>query len=214
MDKALSSGSVAEEDIAEIAASLVEFHGAVPIIQDPRYNSPDMVAEQIADLSCVKETVDSACGMGEKVDLIVEASLKFIEENKDLMRNRQADGMVKECHGDLHSGNIFIGEEKHIFDCIEFNEDFRFIDVASEIAFMAMDLDAREHGELGEAFVKKYVEGSGDVGLEKLLGLYKCYRANVRAKVAALGYSQNPSEEGKKNIEKYLLLAEKYAKEL
>ncbi len=214
MDKVLETGGITVADVEEIAGEIAEFHQAVPSIQDPRYNSPEMVKEQIDDLASVRGVVEAACGMGEKIDFILKKSAEFIEKNEGLLRNRQADGMVKECHGDLHSGNIFVGKKKHIFDCIEFNEDFRCIDVASEIAFMAMDLDARGRKDLGNVFVGKYLQLSEDAELEKLLGLYKCYRANVRAKVAALGYAQNPTGEGKGNMKKYLVLAEKYAQEL
>ena len=214
MDRALENGEVGRENVEEVAKEIAEFHDAVPVIQDPRYNSPEMVKEQIDDLGSVKATVESACGMGEKVDFILEKSDSFIQENEGLMRHRQVDGMVRDCHGDLHTSNVFVAEKKYIFDCIEFSEDFRFIDIASEVAFMAMDLDAKGREDLSEVFVGKYLELSGDSDLRKLLDFYKCYRANVRAKVAALGYAQNPTEEGKENMEKYLLLAEKYAQNI
>lgn len=211
MDAVLAEGGVDRANVEELASALAEFHGAVPAIQDPAFNSPEMVKEQVEDLASVRGAVENACGMGAKIDFILGKSAKFIEENEKLMRNRQVDGMVRECHGDLHSGNVFVAEKKYIFDCIEFNEEFRFIDVASDVAFMAMDLDAKGNEGLSGVFVGKYLELSGDPDLEKLLDFYKCYRANVRAKVAALGYLQNPTEEGKENMEKYLLLAEKYA---
>ena len=214
MDQVLDGGNVDVPEVEALAKTISEFHAGVPSIQDPRYNSPEMVRGQIADLASVRGIVEGACGMGEKIDFILQKSSQFIDENENLLRNRQADGMIKECHGDLHSGNIFMGEKRYVFDCIEFSEDFRCIDTASEIAFMAMDLDARGREDLGTAFVGKYLELSGDSGAEKLLGLYKCYRANVRAKVAALGYSQNPTKEGKRDMEKYLRLAEKYAQSL
>ncbi|MBD3397741.1 AAA family ATPase [Candidatus Micrarchaeota archaeon] len=214
MDRALEEGEVDRGNVEEVAKEIAGFHNAVPVIQDPRYNSPEMVKEQIDDLGSVKETVESACGMGEKVEFVLEKSDLFIRENEGLMRNRQVDGMVRDCHGDLHTSNVFVAEKKYIFDCIEFSEDFRFIDIASEVAFMAMDLDARGREDLSEVFVGKYLELSGDPNLMKLLDFYKCYRANVRAKVAALEYLQNPTEEGKRNVEKYLSLAQKYAGKL
>jgi aminoglycoside phosphotransferase family enzyme/predicted kinase len=212
MDLLLAEGKVEKEDVEELAGIVADFHSAIPVEQDPQYNSPEMVRGHIDDLASVRNTVEKACGMGAKIDFVLQKSAEFIEKNEDFLRSRQADGMIRECHGDLHSGNIFFGEKKFIFDCIEFNEDFRFIDVASEIAFMAMDLDAHGRSDLSEVFVKKYSGISGDVDLKKLLNFYKCYRANVRAKVAALGYGQHPTEEGKKRIEKYLTLAEEYAK--
>lgn len=212
MDVLLNEGKVEASDVDEIAVIVADFHAGIPIEQDPKYNSPEMVREHIEDLSSVRDVVEKACGMGEKVDFILGKSSEFLEKNDAFLRNRQAEGMVRECHGDLHSGNIFFGDKKYIFDCIEFNEDFRFIDVASEIAFMAMDLDAHGRKDLGEVFVKRYSGISHDLGLKKLLDFYKCYRANVRAKVAALGFRQHTSEEGKARIEKYLNLAEEYAK--
>ena len=127
------------------------------------------------------------------------------------MRN----GRVKDCHGDLHSGNIFVpGRDIVIIDCIEFNREFRCVDVASEIAFMAMDLDAHGREELSGVFVSEYLARTGDRGLTKLLDFYKCYRANVRAKIAAIEWSQTKSRESRGRIAKYMALAARYANSL
>jgi hypothetical protein len=108
----------------------------------------------------------------------------FMEKNHALFEARLKEGRIKWCHGDLHSGNIFVvGENVYIFDAIEFNERFACSDVASDIAFLAMDLDFRRRTYLSDFFVRKYVEKSGDVGITKLLDFYKCYRAFVRGKV-------------------------------
>ncbi len=214
MDKALEKGEVGRENIEELAETIAKFHGSVPVIQDPRYNSPEMIKEQIDDLESVKSIIEEATGMGNKIGLVLEKSGEFIKNNERVLKNRQVEGMVKDCHGDLHSRNVFVADRKYVFDCIEFNEDFRFIDVASEIAFMAMDLDFRGKEELSELFVKKYLEISGDTGMPGLLDFYKCYRANVRAKVAAIEYGQGKNESKKEEMEKYLGLAEKYAKSL
>lgn len=212
MDKLIKENKVTEEQIKEIAKIIVEFHSRIEVIKDKTYNSPEMLKEQIDDLAGVKETVEKACGMGEKIDFILEKCVKFIEENKELLRKRQEDGKIKECHGDLHTGNIFLLDKPIIFDCIEFSKDFRYGDTIGEVGFMAMDLDAQGKKEFSNIFIEEYIRLSKDSEVSKLLNLYKCYRANVRAKVAALGYMQSPSEENKKNIIKYLELAERYAK--
>ena len=67
-----------------------------------------------------------------------------MENNKSLFENRIKNGKIRDCHGDLHSGNIFITEKICIFDAIEFNDRFRYSDVASDVAFLAMDLDFQE----------------------------------------------------------------------
>ncbi|MFP3949637.1 MAG: AAA family ATPase [Candidatus Micrarchaeia archaeon] len=214
MDRALEKGEVGRENIEELAETIAKFHNSVPLIQDPAYNSPEMIKEQIDDLESVRGIVEEASGMGEKIGVVLEKSGEFIKKNEGMLKNRQVEGMVRDCHGDLHSKNVFVADKKYVFDCIEFNEDFRFIDVASEIAFMAMDLDYRGKEELSELFVKKYLELSGDTEMPELLDFYKCYRANVRAKVAAIEYGQSKNESKKGEMEKYLVLAEKYANKL
>ena len=117
--------------------------------------------------------------------LIREKVIEFMKKNRDLFAKRVADKRIRECHGDIHSGNIFIADKIYIFDAIEFNERFRHCDVASEIAFLAMDLDFKGRNDLSSFFVEKYVQYSRDSELVKLLDFYKCYRAYVRGKVTS-----------------------------
>jgi uncharacterized protein len=214
MDLLLDKGKVTGEHVREIAAVVAGFHGKIDTITDKKYSSAEVVKKQIDDLKEFRETIDGACGLGKTVDFILEESDAFIAKNRELFSKRQDGGKIKDCHGDLHSANIFISEKIVIFDCIEFSRDFRFVDTASEVAFMAMDLDAFGREDLSQFFVDTYVKLSSDTGLPELLQIYKCYRANVRAKIAAIDYSQNKSDEAKERIRKYVLLAENYAKGL
>ncbi len=111
----------------------------------------------------------------------------FMKENKDLFSQRLMKGFVKWCHGDLHSGNIFVVDDKiYIFDAIEFNENFACSDVANDIAFLLMDLEFRHRRFLSDYFLKRYIEKTGDEDVKRLLDFYKCYRAYVRGKVNGL----------------------------
>ncbi|MBN1170100.1 hypothetical protein JXA56_03680 [Candidatus Micrarchaeota archaeon] len=211
MDNMLSEGKITERHVRKIAEIVAGFHGK---IESAGGYTPEIVWNQIKDLENYKKTIESASGLGEKVDPVLEKCRIFIEKNRELMVRRAMEGKVKDCHGDLHSGNIFIVNGIRIIDGIEFSRQFRCVDVASEIAFMAMDLDAFGREDLSRAFVEEYVNKTGDLELRPLLNLYKCYRANVRAKVAAIDYSQHPGHEPRKMIGKYILLAEKYAKQL
>ena len=96
-----------------------------------------------------------------------------------------AGGYIRDGHGDLHSSNINLPVEAEpvIFDCIEFNERFRFQDSACDLAFLAMDLDFAGRPELSRLLAESYAQASGDVGLWELMNFYKCYRAVVRAKI-------------------------------
>jgi aminoglycoside phosphotransferase family enzyme len=141
----------------------------------------------------------------------------FMKRSASLFEKRMEEGRVRDCHGDIHSGNIFVADRIYIFDAIEFNERFRYSDVASDIAFLAMDLDFKDRIDLSNFFVKRYVEYSGDQELTKLLPFYKCYRAYVRGKVVSFKLKDpNLSREEKraamKEAKAYFKLASTYAK--
>ncbi len=149
--------------------------------------------------------------------LVRERIDDFMKRNVSFFEKRVADGRVRDCHGDIHSGNIFVADRIYIFDTIEFNERFRYSDVASDVAFLAMDLDFKERTDLSNFFVKKYVEYSGDQELTKLLPFYKCYRAYVRGKVTSFKLKDPSigSEEksaAMKEAKAYFKLATTYAK--
>ena len=109
---------------------------------------------------------------------------RFYRENEGLFQRRISGRWVRECHGDLHLGNIFFEDPPVIFDCIEFNERFRCSDVAVDLAFLVMDLDFQGQPELAQRVVERYVEQSGDHGFLELVDFYCCYRAYVRGKIA------------------------------
>jgi aminoglycoside phosphotransferase family enzyme len=123
----------------------------------------------------------------------------FLKTRGELFNGRVNNHRIRDCHGDLHLEHIcLLDPEIVIFDCIEFNERFRFEDVAAEVSFLAMDLDFNGYPEYGEAFVDAYISYSEDEDIRKLLNFYKCYYAYVRGKVVGfkiLGCtSQEPSE--------------------
>jgi uncharacterized protein len=109
---------------------------------------------------------------------------RFLETNEELLEQRLQQGRIRDGHGDLHAGSVCVTHRRlYLFDCIEFNDRFRCADVASEVAFLAMDFDHLGRADFGHAFVDAYVRRSGDRELLALLDFYKCYRAFVRGKV-------------------------------
>lgn len=108
----------------------------------------------------------------------------FFEEQSHLFASRIENNQIRECHGDLHLRNICLWQDKVLlFDCIEFNEEFRFVDVMYDVAFTVMDLEARQRPDLGNAFLNTYVEQTGDWEGLQVLPLYLSRQAYVRAKV-------------------------------
>jgi aminoglycoside phosphotransferase family enzyme len=151
--------------------------------------------------------------------IIREKVKAFLDQNIALFERRKDNGRIRDCHGDIHSGNIFVTDRVYVFDAIEFNERFRYSDVAADMAFLAMDLDFKGRKDLSDHFVKKYVAYSGDKELLELLHFYKCYRAYVRGKVAGFKLSDpDVSEEDKHQAEEearaYFKLATSYAERL
>ena len=153
----------------------------------------------------------------EDFKLIRERVEAFMKRNVSLFEKRTAEGRIRDCHGDIHSGNIFVTDGIYIFDAIEFNDRFRYSDVAADVAFLAMDLDFRERFDLSEFFVERYVKYSGDQELTKLLPFYKCYRAHVRGKVVSFklidpSINREEKSASAKEAKAYFKLAVTYAK--
>ena len=107
----------------------------------------------------------------------------YLDSRRALLAQRVTDRHIRDCHGDLHAAHVCLTDEVCIYDCIEFNDRFRYGDVASEVAFLAMDLDRFCRNDLSRVFVDSYVTYSSDTGVTELLPFYACYRAMVRGKV-------------------------------
>lgn len=155
----------------------------------------------------------------------------FINNHHDLFTKRVADHRIRDGHGDLHLEHICImasGDKRQseynpddivIFDCIEFNERFRYDDVAAEVAFLAMDLDYNGYPDYGNTFVRAYIGYSGDCDIGQLLNFYKCYYAYVRGKVVGFKINEdtikrNERENAGKTAARYFDLAYTYAARL
>ncbi len=217
MDVLLENNAVSDKDIEELAVKISDFHSKAGVVKDGLFGKPEKVWNDIENILIVKDVVEEKLSMGPVLDSVLEKSRAFIDSNNSLFAERIKSGKIKVCHGDLHARNIFIENSVHVFDCIEFNDDFVNIDTASDIAFLLMDLEFRGRKDLADKFLKKYIFLSGDKQALELIPVYKCYRANVRAKVAGLRAMQVEGTEEKEALEeckKYLLLAEEYAGKL
>ncbi|HET7115887.1 MAG TPA: hypothetical protein VFI29_05325 [Hanamia sp.] len=220
MDKLLTQHLVTESDIKKLAEKIAFFHKNTTIIYQ---NDLLDIREKFNDLEGEKKylskQLDSTSSL--IINDAIKFSDKFLDKNKGLIADRLRYGFCRDCHGDLHSRNIFLLPEPVPFDCIEFNDDFRQIDVLNEVAFLCMDLDAFDHPDLSEMFLKYYDEFFPTIKSESeyhLFIYYKSYRANIRAKVNSLrAKSATTDEEKTKSLsasEKYLRLMESYLKEL
>ena len=205
--------------LQRVARTLAEFHDAAetgPEIQAMKglagvtFNCEENFAQ-------TEKYVDTLVPR-ERFERIRTGTRLFLKRRAALFEDRARRGRVRDGHGDLHLDSICITDPIRIFDCIEFNERFRYQDVAEEVAFLAMDLEFTGHGDLAAAFVDAYVEASGDGELRELLAFYKAYRAYVRAKVSSFQSDDAMVSAADKarlrdTAARYYELAERYARE-
>ena len=143
-------------------------------------------------------------------------SEQCFEQLKPVISTRKQQGFIRNCHGDMHLANITLIDNKvTVFDCIEFNDNFRWIDVISEIAFTTMDLIDRKRPDFAARLLDRYLQRTGDYAGLSLMRFYQTYRALVRAKVAMLrhsqaGLSENEKEESLRQYKEYSRLAETF----
>jgi uncharacterized protein len=184
LDRLLARGEVTETMMERIADRLGEFHrNARRGPEVDALGSPEVIAGNWQEnfhqtAPYVGRTIDAEAY--EAIRAWVSSSLN---EHQELLRTRVVDGHICDGHGDIRAESICVTDGLCIFDCIEFNERFRFGDTASEVAFLSMDLAARGRPDLGYYFAEQYALRSSDANLFRLLPFYRCYRAYVRGKV-------------------------------
>ena len=184
MDVLLANDQVSPEMMVRVANRLVEFHQkAETNVNINTFGDLDTIIKNTEENFTQTEKYIGNTISKEKYQHIKAYTESYIGEKAALFHKRVADGRIRDCHGDLHAAHICFTDDICIYDCIEFNDRFRYCDVASEVAFLAMDLDHYGRADLSDGFVKAYIDNSRDGELAKLLSFYKCYRAYVRGKV-------------------------------
>lgn len=220
MDILLSQNKVTAPDIKNLAEKIAFFHKNTDIIYKKDFLD---IQEKFNDLETEKEFLAQQLGNDSSkiISRAIETSDIFMEKNKELLATRFSAGFFRDCHGDLHSRNIFLLPAPQPFDCLEFNDDFRQIDVLNEVAFLCMDLDASGRKDLSALFIDYYNQFFPAMITEEdrnLFIYYKSYRANVRAKVNSLRArsTENSTEKTKalSAVDKYLRLMDNYLKSL
>lgn len=181
----LENNQLTEKMVRQLARLIADFHQraeASPEIS--AYGSLEGVSRNVRENFEQTEQYIGQSISERKYQSIRDYSLGFLKKNAELFQRRVEHGRVKDCHGDLHLDQIcFTPAGVRVIDCIEFNERFRFCDAASDIAFLAMDIERHNRWDLSLALMEEYSGASGDLDVKGLLDFYKCYRAYVRGKV-------------------------------
>jgi uncharacterized protein len=140
---------------------------------------------------------------------------RFYGRNLGLFLDRITAGRIRDCHGDLHMEHICLNEKIAMFDCIEFNDRFRYSDAISDIAFLLMDLEFHGGKDFADKLWSYYAELADEKGTGPLLTFYKVYRAYVRGKVHSfqlddIRISPDEKEQAAKVARDYFRLAREY----
>ena len=212
LKKLIEKDEAKKEDMARISRIIADFHKKAEIndeissygkVESIKLNT-DENFEQTEDFIGI--TISERT-----YRKIKDFTNSFLKEK--IFEKRVEEGKIRDCHGDLHTEHICLSDKIYIFDCIEFNKRFRYQDTASDIAFLLMDLEYNLRPDLARAFLKSYMDFSGDRSALDVLNFYKCYRAYVRGKVEGFKLSDpfiDDKETPKKIARLYFDLAHFY----
>ncbi len=210
-DRLLAAGRLEACHFASLGRLLAEFHADCPIATGDRdHGRPERVRAAVN--GNFEQSLPLAIGEeAARLEALRRWSLEQTRILEPLIEARRRSGRVRECHGDMHLANIALIEGRPVpFDALEFNEDLRWIDTISELAFLTMDLQRRGRPGMANLVRNVYLEHGGDYEGLPLSTYYEVYRALVRLKVAAIRRRQDPgaAESATDEITGYLELAE------
>jgi aminoglycoside phosphotransferase family enzyme len=212
----LDTDDITSSDMHEIARKLAEFHEKAATSEtisdygDIEFILTGTEENFIDSIRYISKTISQ-----KSYRAIKDYTNSFIENNTELFYERISDSKIRDCHGDLRVKHICVADDIYIFDCIEFNDSLRYSDVASEVAFLAMDLDWYGRTDLSRTFVNAYISITGDEDLPDILDFYKCYRAYYRGRIESMkldipDISEEQIAEVTETAGKYFELAESY----
>ncbi len=195
MSSMLQQHELAVPHVAKMAEELSRIHAESPVMpaEGPWGNPAQIIGDAMDNFRDLARTLpDRLRRLLEPLQAWTSARAERLRET---FEHRRRAGMIRECHGDLHLGNlIWLDDQPQLFDSIEFNDAFRWIDVTNDLAFLLMDLEEHGRWDLANHLLNRYLECSGDFQGLPLVTFYKLYRALVRAKTVALAAQQHRSE--------------------
>jgi uncharacterized protein len=216
LSELLEKNLVGEKEINRVISSLHRFYQAeTPTPEIEQWGAPEKLKistdENFTQVEpFIGKTISPAA-----FDSIRHYTNQFYVVNQNLFDERIQQHRILDCHGDLHLDHVHLTPEATtIFDCIEFNDRFRFIDIANDLAFLAMDFDFKGRSDLGNLLLQNAARELGDAGILRVANFYKCYRAFVRGKVESFQArekeTRNPQEH-ERQAARYFRLALRYA---
>ena len=216
----LPKGMVKPVDMEAIARRIADFHHKAETSADiiDKGGTSTVAFNTEEDFQQIEPYISSTLS-GRTFERIADFTRTFLEVNQDLFASREADGWIRDGHGDLHTQHIYMADGIQIFDCIEFNDRFRYGDVLVDAAFLKMDIERLGFKDLADRFSGFYLTLMKQHEQARLFNFYACYRAVVRGKVEGFRSSDpdiKPQAAGsaRENARTFFRLGEKYARTL
>ncbi len=217
LDHAIRAGAVNAGDVRRCIATLAAFYRRCePVAMDTglyRQRFVDGVNATRRDLAAPEYFLPA-----DAVQAVASAQRAFLDRHASLFDRRVEEKRIVEGHGDLRPEHVCLADPPIFIDCLEFNRDWRLVDPADELAYLALECEHAGADFIGEVAFVAYREGTGDDPPEPLIRFYKAYRASVRAKLAAWHLQDHPDEAARRkwqdHARRYLALARRYAESL
>lgn len=192
LGKHLQKNSLSRHQIHSLAHQIAQFHqNAEPVKSTEFYGNPqDLILPMVDNFPSLLKTFAHP-EIQYRLNQLYDWTIFTRDQLKSALIARKESGFIKACHGDMHLDNItLIDDQPVLFDGIEFNEQFRWIDIINDLAFILVDLTFRQKNTLRRQLLNLYINLTGDFKGLELLKFYQVYRAMVRAKITALRYHQ------------------------
>lgn len=219
LDRVMARGRLTPPHIDGLARQIAVFHGRIAIAgPDSSHGNPANIYQSVEENFLQIRPHLTAGGDIAQLEHLHAWSEAEHGHQLAVIQTRKDQGFIRECHGDMHLANMVLLDDRiALFDCLEFNDNLRWIDVISETAFLMMDLDSRGHSPLAWRFLNAYLSATGDYRGLRLLRYYLVYRALVRAKVARIrlaqaGLSEQERHSAQQQYYSYTGLAERYTR--
>jgi aminoglycoside phosphotransferase family enzyme len=215
LDHMIQQHSVRATDISRVALTLANFYKNSPPV---KLSGAEYRARLEKDINNnYRELAEPSYGLTSTlVEQSHQAQLELLKREPELFEQRVEEGRIVEGHGDLRPEHICLEQEPVIFDCLEFNRQFRIIDAADELAFLAMECEHLGAAFIGPVLFQVYAQTTADRPPRRLVNFYKAYRACLRAKLAiwhTRELEKSAWPKWRKLADDYLNLAGKYAQQ-
>jgi uncharacterized protein len=216
LNELIEKNLVGEKEINRVISALHRFYQAeTPTPEIEQWGTPEKLKISTDENFAQVEPFIGKTISPSAFEAIHHYTDQFYELNENLFHERIQQHRVLDCHGDLRLDHVHLtAEATTIFDCIEFNDRFRFIDIANDLAFLAMDFDFKGRSDLGNLLLRNAAREMSDAGIVKITNFYKCYRAFVRGKVESIQAAEKETknrQEHERQAARYFRLALRYA---